>query len=62
MKDNTAYKSEGNWIGRSLENYKSQHSSTAERKGVGAELKSAKTLTEARKIVYGHKRSNSKGR
>lgn len=40
---------------RSLENYKKQQKKIAEGKGVGKELANAKTLTEARKIVYGSK-------
>jgi hypothetical protein len=54
------HKPEWNYLGRNLENYKALHAKTAEDKGVGAALKAAKTLTQARKIVFGYKRGNSK--
>lgn len=54
------YKPETQWFGRSLENYKAQQAGVAESKGVGAELRAAKTLTQARKIVYGYKKGNTK--
>lgn len=43
------------WLGRSLSNYKKQQSHVAENKGVLRELQNAKTLTDARRIVYGSK-------
>ena len=48
------------WAGRSLDNYKAIHKAAAETKGVGAELAMAKTLTHAKKIVFGMKRGNIK--
>ena len=46
MKNKDAmYKPEWNWLGRSLENYKSMHPKAA----------GAKTLTEARKLAFGNK-------
>jgi hypothetical protein len=38
---------------RSLANYKSMHSGTAKSKGVEKELADAKTLTAARRILFG---------
>lgn len=43
------------WTGRSLSNYKSMHRETAAKKGKGAELQAARTLTEARVVVFGEK-------
>lgn len=53
-------KVEYNWLGRSLSNYKSQQADIARKKGVGAQLQNAKTLTEARKIIYGVKSGQAK--
>lgn len=53
-------KVEYNWLGRSLSNYKSQQSDIARNKGVLPKLQQAKTLTEARKIVYGVKSKQAK--
>lgn len=53
-------KVEYNWLGRSLSNYKSQQADIARKKGVGTQLQNAKTLTEARKIIYGLKSKNTK--
>lgn len=50
------YRPDWRWLGRSLENYKAMHAKTAESKGKGAELRNARTLTQARKIVFGLKR------
>jgi hypothetical protein len=41
---------------RSLENYKEMHKKTAESKGVASALAQAKTLTQARIILFGKKR------
>lgn len=49
-----------NYLGRSLENYKQMQAKVAASKGVPEQLKASKTLTEARKIVYGYKKSNAK--
>ena len=38
-----------------LETYKNQHAKTAETKGCVAELAAAKTLTQARKVLFGDK-------
>jgi len=53
-------KVEYKWLGRSLNNYKSMHTPTAKDKGVLKELMNAKTLTQARKIVFGYKKKNSR--
>ncbi len=53
-------KQESTWNGRSLSNYKIMHKATAEKKGVLNQLLAAKTLTEARKILFGYKRGNLK--
>jgi len=45
---------------RSLTNYKLMHRATAQKKGVVNELRDAQTLTEARKILFGHKKKNKK--
>ena len=42
------------WKGRNLDNYKSQHTKTAHRKDVWNEFIAAKTLTQARKILFGN--------
>ena len=44
-----------NWKGRSLSNYKKQHEGTAKTRGVYEELMKAKTLTSARRILFGTK-------
>jgi hypothetical protein len=43
------------WLGRSLRNYKAMHHATARDKGVGEAFREAKTLTEAKKILFGVK-------
>lgn len=43
-------------LSKSLENYKKQQAKVAESKGRTEELKAAKTLTQARKAIYGEKR------
>lgn len=53
-------KPEWEWLGRSLPNYKSMHASTAKSKGVSEAFQSAKTLTQARKILFGYKKGNVK--
>ena len=40
---------------RSLDNYIEIHKKLAEERGVGARFKNARTLTEARKILFGVK-------
>ena len=47
---------ESKWIGRSLSNYKSMHAKRAESLGKGKAFHNARTLTEARKIIFGVKR------
>jgi hypothetical protein len=59
-KDANIHKPDWNWLGRSLDNYKSMHAAEAATRGVGEKLKAAKTLTEARKIVFGYKKRNTK--
>lgn len=49
-----------NWLGRSLSNYKQMQAKVAESKGVLDALMSAKTLTQARKVVYGTKKGNTR--
>jgi hypothetical protein len=49
---------ESEWLGRSLQNYKEMQEGVSKSKGVYDDLKKAKTLTEARKIVYGYKKGN----
>ena len=49
------YKPEWRWLGRNLANYKQQHAETARKKGVFERLYTARTLTEARNIVFGTK-------
>ena len=46
---------ESKWLGRSLENYKSIHKATATTKGCLEAFLSAKTLTQAKKILFGEK-------
>lgn len=41
-----------------LRNYKQLHAETAASKGKSAELASARTLTEAKKILFGEKRKS----
>lgn len=53
---------ENNWRGRSLESYKLMHRKTAEDKGVSREFQNASTLTEAKKILFGYKKKNTKGK
>lgn len=50
--------SESKWYGRSLLNYKTQQESLAKRKGLTKELVNVKTLTEARKLLYGTKKGS----
>jgi len=46
------YRPSGSWAGRSLENYISLH----------PKAKGAKTLTEARKLAFGYKKGQTKGK
>lgn len=57
---NSIYVPEWEWLGRSLTNYKDMHTSTAKEKGVEKEFQSAKTLTAARKILFGFKKKNTR--
>lgn len=43
-----------------LANYKSMQAGIAKNKGVSLELAAARTLTEARKAVYGYKKKNKR--
>jgi hypothetical protein len=43
------------WLGRSLKNYKAMHYATARDKGVFEEFRTARTITEAKKILFGVK-------
>lgn len=54
------YVPDSQWFGRSLDNYKKMQSKAAASNGVTEQLRNAKTLTEARKIVYGLKKKNTK--
>lgn len=47
---------------RSLENYKQIHKERAEAAGKGPELAAARTLTQARKIVFGEKHKRYEAR
>lgn len=61
MSDNESkYKPGWQWLGRNLENYKGMHAKYAESKGISNELRSAKTLTQARKVVFGYKKKNTR--
>jgi hypothetical protein len=51
-------KTVGRWLGRSLTNYKAMHASTAEDKGVNVAFQAARTLTQARKILFGYKKGS----
>ena len=44
-----------NWLGRSLENYKAQHSKTAQDKKVSDQFQAARSLTVARRVLWGVK-------
>jgi hypothetical protein len=50
------------WLGRSLENYKSMHRETAIKKDCLAAFLAAKTLTAAKKILFGEKVKKYVGR
>ncbi len=54
------YNPDSKWFGRNLNNYKDQQEKVAKSKNCLAELLKAKTLTEARKILYGIKRGAEK--
>ena len=41
------------WLGRSLANYHAQHEALAAEKGVKSQFMAAKTLTAARKVLFG---------
>lgn len=49
-------KSVSTWCGRSLTNYKEMHKETARKKGVEAALQNARTLTQAKKALFGIKK------
>lgn len=51
---------ENGWYGRSLDNYKQIQAKVANDRGVGDKLRNAKTLTEAKKIVFGYKKKNTR--
>lgn len=44
---------EHTWAGRNLENYKKTHRELAEKKGVLREFLAAKTVTQAKKVLFG---------
>lgn len=54
------YKPQWRWVGRNLDNYKAMQSEVAKARGVSAQLAATKTLTAARKAVYGNKRGQLK--
>lgn len=54
------HKSQSSWAGRSLPNYKAMHRVTAEKKGLSREFENARTLTEAKKILWGYKKKNQR--
>jgi len=45
----------GTWKGRDLENYKEMHQETAKKNGVLDQFMKCKTLTQARKVLFGDK-------
>lgn len=47
---------------RSLPNYKKMHEKTASNKGIAKEFQEAKTLTEARKILFGEKKGSRRSK
>ncbi len=59
-KDDSFYRPESKWFGRSLENYKSMHAKLAQDKGVEREFQESRTLTQARKILFGYKKGQNK--
>jgi hypothetical protein len=59
-KEESIYNPGWQWLGRSLDNYKAMHAKTAADKGLTNELKAAKTLTQARKILWGYKKKNTR--
>lgn len=54
------YKPGWRWGGRSLENYKAMHRAQAEEQGKGPALAAVKTLTAARKLIFGYKKKNTR--
>ena len=52
--------SETGWKGRSLENYKEMHKQTAKDKKCYERFMACRTLTEARKVLFGVKVKNTK--
>ena len=54
------YTSNGHWLGRSLENYKSALMGVAEAKGLLEQFRATKTLTQARKVLWGYKKKNTR--
>lgn len=52
------YKPEWNWLGRSLTNYLEMHRSTIKSKNI--DVSKVKTLTQARKAIFGYKKKNSR--
>jgi hypothetical protein len=46
---------------QSRANYKSMHTGTAKNKGVLGEFLAASTKTEMRKVLWGHKKKNTRG-
>lgn len=60
MEKNNKDRPDWNWLGRNLSNYKEVHAHIARDKGLEQELKAAKTLTQAKKILFGYKRGNKK--
>jgi hypothetical protein len=60
LHESTVYRPDWEWLGRSLSNYKSMHAAGARSKGVYERLMEAKTLTQARKVVFGYKKGQTK--
>jgi hypothetical protein len=59
-KEEATYRPGWNWAGRSLPNYKAMHASLAKSKGVSKEFEAARTLTQARKILFGYKKGQAR--
>ncbi len=54
------YNPESKWFGRSLDNYKIMQAKVAASKGLTKELQACRTLTQAKKLLFGLKSGNLK--
>ena len=50
-------RTQSNWKGPSLQNYKEMHKAKAEAEGKLDKLMACRTLTQARKLLFGEKKS-----